>query len=636
MPRRHDLKSILVIGSGPIVIGQACEFDYSGTQACRVLREEGYRVILANSNPATIMTDPATADATYVEPLTPEVIEAIIIAERPDALLPTLGGQTALNLTMALVERGILELYGVEVIGANPVAIATAEDREQFKAAMEEIGLEVPISGFAHSLDEAMVIAHEIGYPIIIRPSYILGGAGTGIAHNDTQMRQLAQEGLDASPITEILVEQSIAGWKEYELEVMRDTADNCVVVCSIENLDAMGVHTGDSITVAPAMTLTDVEYQEMRDDAFACLRRVGVETGGSNVQFAVDPKTGRRLVIEMNPRVSRSSALASKATGFPIAKIAARLAVGYTLDEIQNDITKATPASFEPSIDYVVVKIPRWAFEKLPGAEARLGTRMQSVGEVMAIGRTFPEALQKALRSLEQGRLGLNADPAEADLDRLTDVEIDDLMSIPAPDRIFAVEAGLRRGRSVEQVAAQTGMDPFFLDQMARISTARLAFDATVAAVGGDAALAGLGRSGLRKLKRLGFSDGQIARCCSVTEAAVRQARFTAGVLPTFKTVDTCAAEFPAETPYHYSTYEDEDEVRPSARERVIILGSGPNRIGQGIEFDYCCVHASMALRAAGYEVVMVNCNPETVSTDYDTSALLRATHLRGRLERD
>ena len=621
MPRRHDLKSILVIGSGPIVIGQACEFDYSGTQACRVLREEGYRVILANSNPATIMTDPATADATYVEPLTPEVIEAIIIAERPDALLPTLGGQTALNLTMALVERGVLERYGVEVIGANPVAIATAEDREQFKAAMEEIGLEVPISGFAHSLDEAMVIAHEIGYPIIIRPSYILGGAGTGIAHNDTQMRQLAQEGLDASPITEILVEQSIAGWKEYELEVMRDTADNCVVVCSIENLDAMGVHTGDSITVAPAMTLTDVEYQEMRDDAFACLRRVGVETGGSNVQFAVDPKTGRRLVIEMNPRVSRSSALASKATGFPIAKIAARLAVGYTLDEIQNDITKATPASFEPSIDYVVVKIPRWAFEKLPGAEARLGTRMQSVGEVMAIGRTFPEALQKALRSLEQGRLGLNADPAEADLDRLTDVEIDDLMSIPAPDRIFAVEAGLRRGRSVEQVAAQTGMDPFFLDQMARISTARLALDATVAAVGGDAALAGLGRSGLRKLKRLGFSDGQIARCCSVTEAAVRQARFAAGVLPTFKTVDTCAAEFPAETPYHYSTYEDEDEVRPSARERVIILGSGPNRIGQGIEFDYCCVHASMALRAAGYEVVMVNCNPETVSTDYDTS---------------
>ena len=621
MPRRHDLKSILVIGSGPIVIGQACEFDYSGTQACRVLREEGYRVILANSNPATIMTDPATADATYVEPLTPEVIEAIIIAERPDALLPTLGGQTALNLTMALVERGVLERYGVEVIGANPVAIATAEDREQFKAAMEEIGLEVPISGFAHSLDEAMVIAHEIGYPIIIRPSYILGGAGTGIAHNDTQMRQLAQEGLDASPITEILVEQSIAGWKEYELEVMRDTADNCVVVCSIENLDAMGVHTGDSITVAPAMTLTDVEYQEMRDDAFACLRRVGVETGGSNVQFAVDPKTGRRLVIEMNPRVSRSSALASKATGFPIAKIAARLAVGYTLDEIQNDITKATPASFEPSIDYVVVKIPRWAFEKLPGAEARLGTRMQSVGEVMAIGRTFPEALQKALRSLEQGRLGLNADPEEADLDRLTDAEIDVLMSIPAPDRIFAVEAGLRRGRSVEQVAAQTGMDPFFLDQMARISTARLALDATVAAVGGDAALAGLGRSGLRKLKRLGFSDGQIVRCCSVTEAAVRQARFAAGVLPTFKTVDTCAAEFPAETPYHYSTYEDEYEVRPSARERVIILGSGPNRIGQGIEFDYCCVHASMALRAAGYEVVMVNCNPETVSTDYDTS---------------
>ena len=622
MPKRTDLKSILVIGSGPIVIGQACEFDYSGTQACRVLREEGYRVILAHSNPATIMTDPGTADATYVEPLTAEVIEAIIVKERPDALLPTLGGQTALNLTMELVELGVLERHGVEVIGANPVAIATAEDREQFKHAMEEIGLEVPISDFAHSLDEAMAIAQRIGYPIIIRPSYILGGAGTGIAHDDVAMARLAQEGLDASPITEILVEQSIAGWKEYELEVMRDQADNCVVVCSIENFDPMGVHTGDSITVAPAQTLTDVEYQEMRDDAFACLRRVGVETGGSNVQFAVDPKTGRRLVIEMNPRVSRSSALASKATGFPIAKIAARLAVGYRLDEITNDITKATPASFEPSIDYVVTKIPRWAFEKLPGAEARLGTRMQSVGEVMAIGRTFPESLQKALRSLEQGRHGLNADPAEGDLDRLSEDELDQAIAIAAPDRIFAVEAGLRRGRSVERLVELTGIDPWFLDQMERISLARVALsEQRAAAVSGEDVLGELGRRGLRRLKRLGFSDVQLGYLLGVDPATIRSTRKALGVLPTFKTVDTCAAEFPAETPYHYSTYEEEDEVRPSPRPRVVILGSGPNRIGQGIEFDYCCVHASMALRAAGYEVVMVNCNPETVSTDYDTS---------------
>ncbi len=622
MPKREDLHSILVIGSGPIVIGQACEFDYSGTQACRVLREEGYRVILANSNPATIMTDPATADATYVEPLTPEVIEAIIKVERPDALLPTLGGQTALNLTMQLVELGVLERYGVEVIGANPVAIATAENREQFKGAMEDIGLEVPISDFAHSLEGAMAIAAKIGYPIIIRPSYILGGAGTGIAHDDVAMARLAQEGLDASPITEILVEQSIAGWKEYELEVMRDAADNCVVVCSIENFDPMGVHTGDSITVAPAQTLSDVEYQEMRDDAFACLRRVGVETGGSNVQFAVDPATGRRLVIEMNPRVSRSSALASKATGFPIAKIAARLAVGYHLDEITNDITKATPASFEPSIDYVVTKIPRWAFEKLPGAEARLGTRMQSVGEVMAIGRTFPESLQKALRSLEQGRHGLNADPAEADLDRLSEAELNEAISVAAPDRIFAVEAGLRRGKSVEELVALTGIDPWFLDQMARITTARHELSLLHARFGSAAAtLDALGRAGLRALKRLGFSDAQLGYVLGCDAATIRAARVSFGVIPTFKTVDTCAAEFPAETPYHYSTYEEEDEVRPSPRDRVVILGSGPNRIGQGIEFDYCCVHAAMALRAAGYEVVMVNCNPETVSTDYDTS---------------
>ncbi len=461
MPRRDDLQSILVIGSGPIVIGQACEFDYSGTQACRVLREEGYRVILANSNPATIMTDPDTADRTYVEPLDPEVLEAIIAKERPDALLPTLGGQTALNLTMELVERGVLERYGVEVIGARPEAIATAEDRDRFKAAMQEIGLEVPRSGFAHSLTEAEEIAADIGFPIMVRPSFILGGKGTGIAEDAEAFVRLAAEGLAASPVGQILVERSIAGWKEFELEVMRDNADNCVVVCSIENFDPMGVHTGDSITVAPAQTLTDVEYQAMRDDAFACLRRVGVETGGSNVQFAVDPATGRRVIIEMNPRVSRSSALASKATGFPIAKIAARLAVGYRLDEIPNDITRATPASFEPTIDYVVTKIPRWAFEKLPGADGRLGTRMQSVGEVMAIGRTFCESLQKALRSLEQGRAGLNADPAEAALEELSVAELVERIAIPTPDRVFEVESALRRGVDVGEVVARTGHRP-------------------------------------------------------------------------------------------------------------------------------------------------------------------------------
>jgi carbamoyl-phosphate synthase large subunit len=611
VPRREDLRSILVIGSGPIVIGQACEFDYSGTQACRVLREEGYRVILANSNPATIMTDPATADQTYIEPLDPEVLTAIIEKERPDALLPTLGGQTALNLTMELVALGVLERYNVEVIGARPDAISTAEDRDRFKAAMQEIGLEVPPSGFAHSLTEAEEIAQEIGFPIMVRPSFILGGKGTGIAQDASQFSQLAAEGLAASPVGQILVEQSIAGWKEYELEVMRDAADNCVVVCSIENFDPMGVHTGDSITVAPAQTLTDVEYQSMRDDAFACLRRVGVETGGSNVQFAVDPATGRRVIIEMNPRVSRSSALASKATGFPIAKIAARLAVGYLLDEIPNDITQATPASFEPTIDYVVTKIPRWAFEKLPGADGRLGTRMQSVGEVMAIGRTFCESLQKALRSLEQGRTGLNADPGETVHDEFSDEELLDQVAIATPERIFQLEAVLRRGISAATVVARTGIDPWFVSQLVRIIDERVRF----------AALTNPTEVDFRRAKRLGFSDAQLAYLLGRTEADIRSERLRLGVRATFKTVDTCAAEFEAFTPYHYATYEEEDEIRHSDRDRVIILGSGPNRIGQGIEFDYCCVHASMTLRDAGYETVMINCNPETVSTDYDTS---------------
>ena len=621
MPRRSDIEKILVIGSGPIVIGQACEFDYSGTQACRVLRAEGYTVVLANSNPATIMTDPELADRTYVEPLDADTLTAIVERERPDALLPTLGGQTGLNLAMALVERGVLEQYGVELIGANAEAIATAEDRDQFKTAMESIGLEVPPSGFAWSLDEAMGVGDRIGFPLMIRPSFILGGAGTGTAHDRTQLARAAAEGLAASPISQILIERSIAGWKEYELEVMRDGADNCVVVCSIENLDPMGVHTGDSITVAPAQTLSDVEYQAMRDDAFACIRRVGVETGGSNIQFAVDPKSGRRLVIEMNPRVSRSSALASKATGFPIAKIAARLAVGYTLDEITNDITGATPVSFEPTIDYVVTKIPRWAFEKLPGVTDRLGTRMQSVGEVMAIGRTFPESLQKAIRSLEQGRSGLNADPAESAYDLIDDDELVARSCQPTPERVFQLETALRRGITPDALATATGVDPWFLDQLATITDARRHLDELRAGTSGRQALDAMDRRTWRAVKRLGFSDAQIAYLMDSTEGHVRARRLALGVRATFKTVDTCGAEFEAQTPYHYATYEDEDEVRPSTRRRVVILGSGPNRIGQGIEFDYCCVHASMALHAAGYETVMINCNPETVSTDYDTS---------------
>ncbi|MCH2438602.1 MAG: carbamoyl-phosphate synthase large subunit [Acidimicrobiales bacterium] len=613
MPRRDDIQSILLIGSGPIVIGQACEFDYSGTQACRVLREEGYRVILVNSNPATIMTDPDFADATYVEPLRLDVLEAIIARERPDALLSTLGGQTALNLAMELVEAGVLEEYDVELIGADAEAIATAEDRGRFKEAMIEIGLSVPDSGIAHTMAEARSVVDSIGLPVVIRPAYVLGGKGTGMAATPEEFEKAASAGIEASPISEILIEESIAGWKEFELEVMRDRADNCVVICSIENLDPMGVHTGDSITVAPAQTLSDVEYQEMRDASFACLRRVGVETGGSNVQFAVNPATGEQVVIEMNPRVSRSSALASKATGFPIAKIAAKLAVGYTLDEIPNDITRKTPAAFEPTIDYVVTKIPRWAFEKFPGTSGVLGTSMQSVGEVMAIGRTFPESLQKGMRSLENGRLGLNCDPAEAALDQLDDDALLAAAAIATPGRITQLEALLRRGVPLEVVHSATKVDPWFLDQILSISEERLHLE--------DLGMDAMDRRGWKRAKRLGFADAQLAYLWGRGADEVRSAREAAGVRPTYKTVDTCGAEFAAETPYHYSTWEDEDEVRPSDRPKVMILGSGPNRIGQGLEFDYCCVHASFALRDAGYETIMVNCNPETVSTDYDTS---------------
>ncbi len=611
MPRRDDLHTIMVIGSGPIVIGQACEFDYSGTQACQVLREEGYRVILVNSNPATIMTDPATADVTYVEPLDVGVLSEIIERERPDALLPTLGGQTALNLTMALVRGGITQRFGVEVIGARAESIETAENRELFKAAMADIGLAVPESGFAHDVEDALGIAHRIGWPIIIRPSYILGGAGTGIADNDVDLRRLAAEGIAASPVGEILVERSIAGWKEFELEVMRDRHDNCVVICSIENLDPMGVHTGDSITVAPAQTLSDVEYQAMRDDAFAVLRRVGVETGGSNVQFAVNPATGERLVIEMNPRVSRSSALASKATGFPIAKIAARLAVGYSLDEIVNDITKTTPASFEPVLDYVVTKIPRWAFEKLPGAPPVLGTRMQSVGEVMAIGRNFAESLQKAIRSLEQGRGGFAAGP-NREFAEVDDETLWRRCEVATPERLYALHEMLWRGASVEVVSTRTKIDPWFVDQLSEIVTREREL-ATADVTSFDART-------WRRYRQWGFSDSQVAAITGVESARVTAARRAVAPL-TYKTVDTCAAEFAALTPYYYGTTEDESEVRTSNRDRVIILGSGPNRIGQGIEFDYCCVHASYALREMGFESVMVNCNPETVSTDYSTS---------------
>ncbi len=611
MPARPDIESILVIGSGPIVIGQACEFDYSGTQAAKVLRSHGFRVVLVNSNPATIMTDPEFADATYIEPIIPEVVERVIAKERPDAVLPTLGGQTALNVATRLAESGVLERYGTELIGARLDAIRKAEDRGLFKETMEAAGLEVPRAGYARSVAEALDIADEIGYPVMIRPSFILGGGGTGIAQDPEDLRVKAAHGLATSPVHEILVEESVLGWKEFELEVMRDRMDNAVVVCSIENLDPMGVHTGDSITVAPIQTLSDREYQEMRDEGIAVLRAVGVETGGSNVQFAVDPRTGRRLVIEMNPRVSRSSALASKATGFPIAKIAALLAVGYTLDEIANDITGATPASFEPALDYVVVKVPRFDFGKFPNAPRTLGTSMRSVGEAMAIGRTFPEALQKALRSLENGRFGLNADPAEETYRTADDPRVWQGIEVPTPDRVFWVAEGLRRSFDVMEVAGRSGYDPWFVEQMAELVELRSLLEQH----GPDEG------SLLREAKRWGFSDAQLAHLWKVGEDEVRKMRAKAGVSATYKTVDTCAAEFRALTPYMYSTYEDESENPPAERPTVVVLGSGPNRIGQGIEFDYCCVHASFALRDAGYDTVMVNCNPETVSTDYDTS---------------
>ena len=610
MPRRFDISSVLVLGSGPIVIGQACEFDYSGTQACKVLREEGLRVILVNSNPATIMTDPSLADATYIEPLTLDAVTNVIKKERPDALLPTLGGQTALTLAVELYESGILEEYGVTVLGADLDAIQTAEDRQKFKDAMAEIGLDTPRSMYVNDEAGAFEAAAEYGYPIVLRPSFTLGGKGGGIAYDEDELRAMIRQGLYDSPVHEVLVEESVIGWKEFELEVMRDHADNCVVICSIENLDAMGVHTGDSITIAPAMTLTDREYQTMRDAAFAVLRRIGVETGGSNVQFAVDPKTGRMIVIEMNPRVSRSSALASKATGFPIAKIAAKLAIGYSLDEIANDITQETKAAFEPSIDYVVVKIPRFAFEKFAGTDDTLTTRMKSVGEVMAMGRTFKEALNKALRSMEDGRLGFGSQPP-LDVD---DDELTQRLIRPTAERIDAVAEALIRDWSVDLVSELTGYDPWFTDQMQQLVERRRQ-------IRSFERLEALDDDLLRAAKRDGFSDAQIARLLSTTEERVRERRAVAGIRPVFKTVDTCAAEFEAFTPYHFSTYEDEDEVRDATKQRVIVLGSGPNRIGQGVEFDYCCVHAVFSLADAGYETVMVNCNPETVSTDYDTA---------------
>src|SRR6266511_4175049 len=608
MPRREDIESILVIGSGPIVIGQACEFDYSGTQGCKALRAEGYRVVLVNSNPATIMTDPEFAHATYIEPLTPESIAAIVEKERPDALLPTLGGQTALNATVALAEAGVLDRSGVRLIGAGIDAIRRAEDRRQFAATMRAAGLALPRSGFAHSLEEALAVAAEIGAPVIVRPSFVLGGGGTGLAATEDELRAVAAHGLAESPISEILVEESVAGWKEFELEVMRDGSDNAVVICSIENVDPMGIHTGDSITVAPQQTLTDREYQRMRDAALACIRAVGVDTGGSNIQFAVNPRDGRQVVIEMNPRVSRSSALASKATGFPIAKIAALLAVGYRLDEIRNDITGETLAAFEPTLDYVVVKIPRFAFEKFPQADPRLTTVMKSVGEAMAIGRTFAEALGKAIRSLEIGRDGLDDGGEPLPREKLLEK-----LSVPTWERIFHLRRAIVAGMSIEEIAAQTSIDPWFLDAVRRMVAAERAFSGRK--------LAEVTCRELYDAKRLGLSDRSLARSLVTDEPSVRKRRRELGVEPVFKRIDTCAAEFEAETPYFYSTYEDENEAVRTAQKKIAILGGGPNRIGQGIEFDYCCVHACYALSEAGYETVMINCNPETVSTDYDTS---------------
>jgi len=610
MPRRSDLESVLIIGSGPIVIGQACEFDYSGTQACKALREEGLRVVLVNSNPATIMTDPELADATYVEPLTVDMLEQVIATERPQAVLPTLGGQTGLNLALDAHKAGVLRRHGVELIGASVRAIEMAEDREQFKQAMERIGLACPKSLLVSSVEEARAAIDDIGFPAILRPSFTLGGSGGGIAYNARELDRMVQFALDMSPVHQVLLEQSVLGWKEYELEVVRDAKDNAVIICSIENLDPMGVHTGDSITVAPAMTLTDKEYQRMRDASIAIMREIGVTTGGSNVQFAVDPATGRQLVIEMNPRVSRSSALASKATGFPIAKIAAKLAIGYTLDELKNDITRTTPASFEPTIDYVVVKWPRFAFEKFPAARPVLGPQMKSVGEAMSIGRTFREALGKAIRSLETGRDGFDL-PLGALADDLAQLER--AMAVPGPDRLFQVARGFQLGLTVERAHELTRIDPWFLRQIQA-----MADDETQVAKAGSLAEI---IPHLRRLKRGGMSDRRIAALTGATEGDVRAARKAAGVVPVYKRVDTCGAEFEAHTPYLYSSYEDECEAKPTDRKKVIILGGGPNRIGQGIEFDYCCVHASMALEAEGIESIMVNCNPETVSTDYDTS---------------
>jgi carbamoyl-phosphate synthase large subunit len=611
MPRRTDIHKILLLGSGPIVIGQGCEFDYSGTQACKALREEGYYVILVNSNPATIMTDPDTADRTYIEPLTPELVEKVIAKERPDALLPTMGGQTALNLAVALSKSGVLAKYGVELIGAKLDAIEMAEDRLLFKEAMGRIGVPVCPSGIAKTLAEAREVGKEIGtYPLIIRPAFTLGGAGGGIAYNQEEFEAIVQTGLDASPVDQILVEKSLLGWKEYELEVMRDLADNVVIICSIENIDPMGIHTGDSITVAPAQTLTDKEYQRLRDASIKIIREIGVETGGSNIQFAVHPDTGEFIVIEMNPRVSRSSALASKATGFPIAKFAAKLSVGYTLDEISNDITKKTPACFEPTIDYVVTKIPRFAFEKFAGSSQTLTTQMKSVGEAMAIGRTFQESFQKALRSLEIGRFGWGCDRDEA----LPSIEqVRSLLRTPTPDRIFSIRHAMQLKLSQEDIYDLTGVDPWFLDKFQGI----LATESFLK----TQQLTSLTKEQLWDVKRQGFSDHQIAYATKTTEDIVRTYRKSLGVIPAYKLVDTCAAEFEAETPYYYSTYEEETEVIPSTRRKVMILGGGPNRIGQGIEFDYCCCHAAYALSKQGFETIMVNSNPETVSTDYDTS---------------
>ncbi|NMF64129.1 carbamoyl-phosphate synthase large subunit [Brasilonema octagenarum] len=611
MPRRDDIRKILLLGSGPIVIGQACEIDYSGTQACKALREEGYEVVLVNSNPATIMTDPETANRTYIEPLTPELVEKVIAKERPDALLPTMGGQTALNIAVSLAKSGVLEKYSVELIGAKLPAIEKAEDRKLFNEAMTKIGVKMCPSGTASSLEESKAIAKQIGsYPLIIRPAFTMGGTGGGIAYNEEEFAEMAQAGIDASPVSQILIDQSLLGWKEFELEVMRDLADNVVIICSIENLDPMGIHTGDSITVAPAQTLTDKEYQRLRDMAIKIIREIGVETGGSNIQFAVNPVDGDVIVIEMNPRVSRSSALASKATGFPIAKMAAKLAVGYTLDEIKNDITKKTPASFEPTIDYVVTKIPRFAFEKFPGAEEVLTTQMKSVGEAMAIGRTFNESFQKALRSLETGRAGWGCDKREK---LPSGDQIRAQLRTPNPERIFAVRHALLTGMTTEEVYELTGIDPWFLDKMQELLEVEKFLKRTP--------LQQLTKDQLYAVKRKGYSDRQIAYATKTTEDEVRQYRKQLGVIPVYKTVDTCAAEFEAFTPYHYSTYEEETEILPTDKPKVMILGGGPNRIGQGIEFDYCCCHAAFALKDAGYETIMVNSNPETVSTDYDTS---------------